>query len=167
MTIYFSHGRKHGPKDPKIQRLIAVALQYDLKVVNVDAAHLSSAEERASHLTSLIRKDENKPFILVGTSMGGYVSLLAAEKHLPRGLFLLAPSFYLNGYLVQDLPCLAIEHFEIIHGTKDNRVPIEHSKRYASHSGCLLHTLRTDHAFTNAFEELSVLFDQFLKQLLQ
>jgi alpha-beta hydrolase superfamily lysophospholipase len=37
--------------------------------------------------------------VLMGSSMGAYVATVAAETIKPSGLFLLAPAFYLPGYL--------------------------------------------------------------------
>jgi hypothetical protein len=47
--------------------------------------------------------------------MGGYVSLVASEKFLPLGIFLLAPALYMNGYLRQDYKA-SVSNLEIAHG---------------------------------------------------
>ena len=43
-----------------------------------------------------ILKDETGRFILVGSSMGGYVSLVASGKVEPQAVFLLAPALYMG-----------------------------------------------------------------------
>ena len=46
--------------------------------------------------------------MLVGSSLGGHVSAAAAAALRPRGLFLLAPAFYMPGfeaYTPQDVAC--------------------------------------------------------------
>lgn len=165
MTVYFLHGRKYGPQDPKILKLISVAKSHNLYTCNVGLIHISSPDERVELLKQLIKDEKEDEYILVGSSMGGYVSLLAAEYIKPKALFLLAPAFYIKGYEQQNLPYPKIDHYEIVHGINDTVVPIANSIRYIEgmDSQLQLHQLDTDHAFTNAIDDIAVLFDEFLK----
>lgn len=165
MTVYFLHGRKYGPQDPKILRLISVAKKNDLDTCNVGLIHISSPDERVELFKQLINDEKEEEYILVGSSMGGYVSLLAAEYIKPKALFLLAPAFFIRGYERQNLPYPEVDHFEIAHGVNDVVVPIANSIRYKEEkdSQLQLHQLNTDHAFTDAIDDIAVLFDNFLK----
>ena len=61
---------------------------------------------------------------LVGSSMGGYVATVAAETLKPKGLFLLAPAFYLPGYRQTDFKP-PTDRTLVFHGWRDDIVPPE------------------------------------------
>jgi len=59
--------------------------------------------------------------VLMGSSMGAYVATVAAETIKPSGLFLLAPAFYLPGYLRTEFDPPA-KYTRVIHGWRDDIV---------------------------------------------
>ena len=96
------------------------------------------------------------PLVLVGSSMGGHVSAAAASRLKPRGLFLLAPAFYMTGYeeyTPQDVACPTV----IVHGWRDDIVPVENSIRWARDHRATLHVLDSDHRLEDQIESICLL----------
>jgi len=97
----------------------------------------------------------------VGSSMGGHVSAAAAALLKPRGLFLLAPAFYMAGYEAytpQDVECPTA----IVHGWHDDIVPVENSIRWAREHQAALHLLNSDHRLEDQIEAICTLLRAFL-----
>ena len=77
-AVFFSHGKESGPLGEKIVALADVARSHGHKVESLDFKGMSDPEERVEHLLK-IASGMQGPFILVGSSMGGYVSLMASD----------------------------------------------------------------------------------------
>lgn len=163
-TIYFSHGKESGPNGRKIQSLVAVGKKNGFETHSIDYTHLDNPDARVEHLLKTI--EAHKPvgdIILVGSSMGGYVSMAASTPVKPAGLFLMAPALYLDGFKVQEFhPTCPVE---IVHGWNDDIIPFEHSLRFAEKQKCTLHLVDDDHRLSHSLGTLPVLFEMFLKQL--
>ncbi len=104
------------------------------------------------------------PLVLVGSSMGGHVSAAAAGRLRPRGLFLLAPAFYMAGFeshTPQDVPCPAV----IVHGWHDDIVPVENSIRWAREHCAALHVLNSDHRLEDRIDATCSLLTSFIATL--
>jgi alpha/beta superfamily hydrolase len=102
--------------------------------------------------------------VLVGSSMGGHVSAAAAKRLGARGLFLLAPAFYMAGYeqyTPQDVPCPTV----IVHGWRDDIVPVEQGIRWAREHRAALHVLDSDHRLEDQIDAICVLLRAFLTDL--
>jgi alpha/beta superfamily hydrolase len=95
--------------------------------------------------------------------MGGYVAAAAAAQFPARGLFLLAPAFYVPGYeqFVPPPSCPAT----IVHGWRDDVVPWESSVQFAARSRIRLLLLDGDHRLTANLPEIAVIFRRFLDEL--
>src|ERR1700736_4251619 len=93
-SVVFSHGKESGPWGSKITAMAAVVRDLGLALESVDYRGL---DDPGARLRKLIGwgKVLNGPLVLVGSSMGGYVSAAAATELGARGLFLLAPAFYM------------------------------------------------------------------------
>lgn len=104
--------------------------------------------------------------VLVGSSMGGYVSTVASAVLKPDGLFLLAPAFYLPGYAEQELAPHALQTL-LVHGWGDAVVPVAHSVAFACKHRVALHLLDGDHRLNDALPEIEPLFAQFLARVMQ
>jgi alpha/beta superfamily hydrolase len=92
------------------------------------------------------------------------VSAAAAARLRPRGIFLLAPAFYMAGfeaYTPQDVPCPAA----IVHGWHDDIVPVENSIRWAREHHAALHVLNSDHRLEDRIDAISALLQSFLGEL--
>ena len=164
MKIYFSHGKESGPWGNKIRRLAAIARERACEVESVDYTDLEDPDLRVERLLDVL-KDEDDSFILVGSSMGGYVALLASEQVHARAVFLLAPAIYILGYKQQN-HFANHENTEIIHGWFDEVIPPEHSIQFAKEAGCTLHLISGDHRLSSSIETVENLFRLFLEKAL-
>ncbi len=160
MIIYFSHGKLGTPDGIKIRRLTKVAQKQGHSVRIPPFTDTLDPEVRAKRLSNILKNDVDRK-ILVGTSMGGYASLVAAETIPVKGIFLLAPALYLDGYKVQKFTPRA-EFIEIVHGWNDMTVPLENSIRFAKRHRAALHILDSDHKLHSALEIVAGLFELFL-----
>lgn len=160
MKVYFSHGKESGPWGSKIQRLAKVAKAYNFSVDSIDYSDILDPDLRVERLIQVL-KNEEEDFVLVGSSMGGYVSLVAGEQVNAKGLFLLAPALFMKGYKTQNYS--ASTDIEIVHGWSDDVIPPENSIKFAKHSDCSLHLISGDHRLNTSIETVENLFSQFLK----
>jgi alpha/beta superfamily hydrolase len=100
----------------------------------------------------------------MGSSMGAYVATVAAEIIKPNGLFLLAPAFYLPGYLRTEFNPPAYRT-RVIHGWQDDIVPPEHAWRFCQKHHVRLLMLNSDHRLISELTSLAEEFEQFLVDL--
>ena len=100
MKVYFSHGKESGPWGSKIKRLANIAKEHNFSVDSIDYSGILDPDVRVEHLLNVLKKDE-EDFLLVGSSMGGYVSLVASEQVNAKGVFLLAPALFMKRYKKQ------------------------------------------------------------------
>ena len=159
MKVYFSHGKESGPWGSKITRLANIAKKYGYGVDSIDYSDLLDTDLRVKRLVDRL-KNVKEDFLLVGSSMGGYVSLVAAENISPQGVFLLAPALFMPGYNKQSY--LSKTYLEIVHGWSDDIIPVENSIRYAKSRDCSLHLISGDHRLNSSIEQVEKLFSQFL-----
>ena len=175
LLVIFSHGKESGPWGSKIRALADVAERLGAEVMSVnyreqpigtpqDQNAEGEADRRVGQLLS-ITLPEHSQLVLVGSSMGGYVSTVASIRLQVDGLFLLAPAFYLPGYANQELTPRAHKTM-IVHGWSDGVVPVHNSIRFASQHQCDLHLLEGDHRLNAALPKIEPLFELFLKQIM-
>jgi predicted esterase len=160
MKVIFSHGKESGPHGSKIERLAAVAKESGHQGKSLDYTGIFDPDVRVEILLDAL-KGEREGVLLVGSNMGGYVSLVAAEQVAVAGIFLLAPALYLPGYAKQDYLCNH-PHIEIVHGWSDDVVPPANSIRFAKYADCSLHLIRGDHRLNSSLNVVEKLFRQFL-----
>lgn len=163
MKIIFSHGKESGPWGFKIQRLAAIATGLGCQVDSIDYTDTHDPDKRVERLVGIL-KSEDQPCVLVGSSMGGYVALMAAARVETHAVFLMAPALYMRGY-EEDYPS-SLKHLEIVHGWDDDIIPAEHSIRYAREADCTLHLISGDHPLNTSIEVVEGLFEGFLGKLL-
>ena len=164
MKVYFSHGKESGPWGTKIKRLAAMAEDMGCAVESVDYTDTMDPDLRVERLLAVLA-EENDDFVLVGSSMGGYVSLVASESVSAEAIFLMAPALYIPGYKKQEYHSRC-SHIEIVHGWSDDVIPPEHSIRYAKEASCALHLIGGDHALNGSLEFVAGLFEGFLSQVI-
>lgn len=160
MKVIFSHGKESGPWGSKIKRLAQRAQAHGCSVDSIDYTDLpDDAEARVARLAERVEQERSPP-ILVGSSMGGYVSLSCAMQRSCTALFLLAPALYIDGYQQQeyslDIPV------EIVHGWSDTVIPVENAIRYAKADKKMLHLLDGDHRLNDVLDQVEMLFEQFM-----
>lgn len=163
-SVYFAHGKESGPWGTKISALAVIARRKGWAVESPDYSFTGNADERVRHLLSL-KPAAEKHLLLVGSSMGGYVSTVASATLKPSGLFLLAPAFFIAGYEQQNpRPCA--QQAAIVHGWHDEVVPVDNSIRFAREHGVALHVLDGDHRLTGVLPQIERLFSDFLDEVL-
>ncbi|HEX7013815.1 MAG TPA: alpha/beta fold hydrolase [Steroidobacteraceae bacterium] len=161
--IVFSHGKDGEPWGTKIVAMAEVARRQGLAVESVDYRGMDDPAARVQRLLDVCRKLTGK-LVLVGSSLGGHVSVAAARAVPVRGLFLLAPAFYMPGY-EQYTPEPPKCPIAIVHGWNDDIVPPENSIRYARQYRTTLHLIDSDHRLTANVDEVCELLERFLKRL--
>jgi pimeloyl-ACP methyl ester carboxylesterase len=158
--VVFSHGKESGPWGRKIAALADVARSEGYQAESVDYRGIDGPRERIARLVDFC-KELQGDLVLVGSSMGGYVSVASASLLHARGVFLMAPALYMEG-----LPPLRENLLDcpatIVHGWYDDVVPFEHSVRFAKDYGAALHLLRSDHRLHNQLRVIRYLFEYFL-----
>lgn len=164
MKILFSHGKESGPWGTKISHLAQIAREQDIELDSIDYTDTMDPDERAARLVKIIQSQPKEHFILVGSSMGGYVSMVAAEQPNVVALFLMAPALYIPGYQVhQYKPSPSCIH--IVHGWEDEIIPHELSIRFARESECSLHLIDGDHMLNSSLHDVDRLFRLFLAEV--
>ena len=159
--VWFAHGKESGPWGSKIKALAAVAQSRGFTVESPDYSDSFDPDVRVARLLAL--KPRADCLVLVGSSMGGYVSAVAARQLQPAGLFLIAPAFYLPGYEQEPEPRAGL--IEVVHGWDDEIVPAEHALRFARRQRCPLHMLPGGHTLVERLPVLEPLFARFLEQV--
>jgi pimeloyl-ACP methyl ester carboxylesterase len=162
-SVVFSHGKESGPWGCKITAMAEVVRDLGLVVESVDYRGIDDPAERVAKLVAVC-SELQEPVVLVGSSMGGHVSAAAASRVHPRGVFLLAPAFYMTGYeeyTPQDVPCPTA----IVHGWHDAIVPVENGIRWAREHQAALHVLNSDHRLEDQIESICLLLRAFLVAL--
>ena len=161
MNIVFSHGKESGPWGSKIKRMAEfVKSEYPCDVHSIDYRDIMSPDQRALHLIEFLQTLKGD-IILVGSSMGGYVSTLATMKVNVSGLMLLAPAFYLNGYDIL-LPKTKCKNVRIIHGWHDDVVPYQNSVKFADEHKVTLTLVDDDHRLGSCATELNTSLKQLI-----
>ncbi len=161
--VVFSHGKESGPWGNKISALAEVARDEGYGVESVDYRGIDDPRERVTRLLAFCRNLQGR-LVLVGSSMGGHVCTSGSRLLRAEGLFLLAPAFYMPGYeeLTPPPPACPIT---IVHGWRDDVVPVGNSIRYARRYGAALHVVDSDHRLQDRIGDLLVFFEHFLVRL--
>ncbi|MDO4643329.1 MAG: alpha/beta fold hydrolase [Cardiobacteriaceae bacterium] len=163
MKIFLSHGRGSSQHSKEMHRLARIAKENGHHAYRINDTDTEDPELRAERLIQLV--DEAKEdILLVGFSMGGYTSMLAAAAYPDKvkGLFLLAPALYAPRYKVKTYPI--IHPTVIIHGWNDDIILYEHSVGYAREARATLHLVDAAHTFLES-DELDVISHHFQKFL--
>jgi len=161
-AVYFNHGKESGPWGDKITRLADVARGRGFDVESLDYSGMD-AEARVGKLLDSDARAA-RPLILVGSSLGSYVAAVASASLQPRGLFLLAPAFYLPDFAVQE-PVPHADFVTLVHGWNDELIPFENSIRYARKFKAALHLVESDHRLSSQLPLIALLFEAFLAQV--
>jgi pimeloyl-ACP methyl ester carboxylesterase len=158
--VVFSHGSEGTPFGTKIRALYEIAESEGYEVAAVDYRGMNDPDERVQMLQEFCR-DFSSHLVLVGSSLGGYVSLAAAPTVHAKGVFLMAPAIYMPGIpaLKRGLPSCPIA---LVHGWRDEVIPYEQSMRFAKENRLALHLVESDHRLHSALPFLRYLFQYFL-----
>ncbi|MBC7984603.1 MAG: alpha/beta hydrolase [Candidatus Obscuribacterales bacterium] len=158
--IVFSHGQDGEPWGSKIMAMAEVARAANYQVQSVDYRGMADPQARVDKLLAFCKTLIVAP-VLVGSSMGGHVAAAASRIVNARGLFLLAPAFYMPGY-EQFTPIPATCPISIVHGWRDAVVPVDNSIRYAREHRATLHLVDDEHRLATSIDAIALYLRMFL-----
>jgi predicted esterase YcpF (UPF0227 family) len=164
MKVIFSHGKESGPWGFKIKRLSSIAEKLGCNVESIDYTDIMDPDLRVERLLTFL-KDEEDDFVLVGSSMGGYVSLVVSETVDAKAVFLMAPALYIPDYKQHQYHSKSPQ-LEIVHSWSDDVIPVENSIKHAKEADCTLHLISGDHALNSSVEVVEGLFEALLIKVL-
>jgi alpha/beta superfamily hydrolase len=159
--LIYSHGKDSMPWGEKTLALAEVAKIQGYRVESPDYRGQLDPDRRVEQLLATAWRDFDR-IVLTGSSMGAYVSAVAAETVKPAGLFLLAPAFYLPGYRQTAFTVPAGSTW-VYHGWRDEIVPPEHAWRFCREYRARLTMLDADHRLMSELPYLTQEFGRFLQ----
>ena len=158
--VIYNHGKDSIPMGEKAIALADVARLHGFMFISPDYQASNDADLRVKQLLAM-DLSAYQEIVLVGSSMGAYVATVASEIIKPKGLFLIAPAFYLPGYQCTELkPCA--DHVEVFHGWQDEVVPPENVWRFCQKHCVSLHMFDADHRLLSILPIMVDAFDRFL-----
>ncbi|MFH1138113.1 MAG: YqiA/YcfP family alpha/beta fold hydrolase [Pseudomonadota bacterium] len=163
MKVVWSHGQEAGPWGAKSSSLAQTAANMGCEFEALDYRKTPDPELRVE---MLVRRcgEIQEPAILAGSSMGGYVSIRAAEQVRVPGIFLLAPALFLSQPLAPGF-FVSPPQITLVHGWRDEVIPPEVSIEFARRHRARLHLVDGDHRLKDNLVELNVFFKLFLEGL--
>jgi len=162
-TVIFSHGQESGPWGTKIRAMAQRAESLGCSAISIDYQGIADPTMRVDKLLCEARELDDR-LILVGSSMGGYVATAAADALNAAGLFVLAPAYFMKGFenITPEAPKMPIC---IVHGWRDDIVPVDNSIRFARNCSAELHLIDGDHRLTANIDEINTYLETFIKSL--
>lgn len=168
--VLLSHGSESGPDSTKVSVLAEVAESLGFVATRVDyracgiGINTVDIEARLQLGLDATKKFAPEiPLILVGSSMGAFISGLISTRVECDGLFLLAPPIrlgdYPNNLEVSDAPLV------MIHGWDDELIPVDEVIDYAAENGAELHLLNDDHRLADYVGTIARWFAEFLDRV--
>jgi len=167
--IILSHGSDSSPDATKVSVLAALAESLGWSTQRPDYreddrnGHAGSVTPRITRLRAAMEALQAPP-VLVGSSMGAFVSGLASLERPVAGLFLLATPAAIPDYesafdLRLDVPTV------LIHGWRDEVCPLDEVYEFAGRRQLPLLVLDDDHRLSASVETISQQFRVFLDSL--
>ena len=159
-SIVFCHGKDSSPRAQKIQWLTPIAEKAGHNVSAPDFGR-KSPENRVDQLVEHV-KGLDGPVDLVGSSMGGLISVICAQRVPVGRLFLMAPAVYMPGYESLNYE-VSNEVVFVIHGWRDTIVPVDGVIRFAREHRARLLMVDDDHRLALSRSALEISFTEFLR----
>ena len=162
----FSHGKESGPNGNKITILRKTAEKHGFETIALDYTECKNAIERINKLREYIKNRKFESLLLVGSSMGGYVSTVLSAEYNLLGLFLLCPALYMinKEYKVQEYNPKC-NNIEIIHGWNDKVVPYENSIKFGLQTKAIVNLIDDNHRLKKSYSFIDKRFDDFLTNI--
>lgn len=160
--VILSHGLESGPDATKVTALALTAERLGWSTERPDYRGLESPLQRRDLLLSRCRVAPT-PRVLVGSSMGAYISGLVSRDVEVAGLFLLAPPLALPG----DWPrfdCAAVPTV-VVHGWHDELIPAREVIAFAESRALALHLVDDSHRLSAHVDAIAAWFCQYLDAL--
>ena len=161
--VVFSHGKETGPQGRKIRKLQEIAEAQGAQTISVDYTSTYDPTERVNILLNTELPAHNG-LILVGSSMGGYVSATASAKLKPDGLLLMAPAFGLPGY-PNNYPAPVASQVAAVHGWHDDVVPVDNAMAWARQHHVRLVLVNDNHSLHSEVHTVGQLLVGMLQRL--
>jgi len=162
LDLLFFHGLESGPRGRKVQAFEAAGHRVrspDMRGLDL-AARLPVATAALDEACAAV----GRPPIVVGSSYGGITAVLVAMAVAARATPLRLPGLVLAAAALElpEPPVLAIgvERLDagcptiLVHGLRDDVVPIAWSRRYAARTGSALWEVDDDHGLGSSVEVL-------------
>ncbi|TDR38740.1 putative alpha/beta-hydrolase family hydrolase [Tahibacter aquaticus] len=162
--VILSHGSDSGPGGTKVAALAVVAKACGWRASCADYRDLDARgmlaciDPRVARLRQMIRADE--PTVLVGSSMGAFVSGLASLDSPVAGLFLMALPLAIPGY-ARAFGATRVAT-AIVHGWDDEICPASEVVAYAQQRRASLLMLSDAHRLAGHVELIAEHFRLFL-----
>ena len=163
--VYFLHGRDSSPQSVKIRHLSAVARRRGWKVVAPDFSSTKDPDERVRMFLEVTQQNCAK-CVIVGSSMGGYVALVASKTLKPAALLLLAPAVSMPGYLESN-PEPVADETTIIHGWNDELIDPAAVANFAESHQATLHMVNDDHVLQRTIPFIETILADILTRCSQ
>lgn len=157
--VILSHGMESGPNATKVRSLAAVAEAAGFSSERPDDQGIHDPLRRLDRLLPRIDAAP-RPLLLVGSSLGAYVSGLASLQRPVDALYLLAPPVRLPG-IEPDL-ALRARHLRIVHGWGDELIPPAEVYALAARQRAELLLFDADHRLTAVVDAIARDFAGFL-----
>lgn len=168
-TIILSHGLDSSPHATKVSALAARGEALGWRTQRPDyreddrRGHAASVAPRLARLGEAIGACAAPP-LLVGSSMGAFVSALASLTQPVAGLFLLAMPVSMPGVdtplnVRREVPTL------LVHGWRDELCPVADLYAFAGQRRLPLLLLDDDHRLSASLGAIERQFEQFLGRL--
>ena len=167
--VIFSHGHESSPQSRKIQVLRPIAEHAGFAVEAIDYTDLRD-EPVARRDRLIARLDQIEgPVVLAGSSLGGWVSMAAAEQKRVAGLWLMAPALFMEDRVEDgEIPAAYAPktgHIMVVHGWQDDIIPWRNSLKFAEAYGATLQLVSDGHRLENSLITMERLFDEFLERV--
>lgn len=160
-TLICSHGMESGPGATKISALATLAERRGITALKPDYRDLPHWRPRLERLAALISAhSEAGPVLLLGSSIGAYISAFASLAHPLAGLFLLAPPIQAEPELpALDLCCA---NTWIVHGWHDELISPAQVVEFAQRHDARLLLISANHRLDGCVPLLERQFSEFL-----
>ncbi|WP_293367687.1 alpha/beta fold hydrolase [Nevskia sp.] len=159
--LVFAHGKESGPWGTKIRHLAETAKAQGYAVLSPDYRQQPDPDLRVAQFIEQAPK-ARRAVVLAGSSMGGYVSAMAAGAIQPDALFLIAPALYFPGYDRE--PPVPPALTRVVHGWSDEVVTPDKAIRFAAKHRLPLTMLDAGHTLNERLPELSALLGDLLER---
>lgn len=167
--IILSHGSDSGPDATKVSALAALAESLGWTTVRPDyreddaRGHAGSIDPRLARLAAAIAASPVPP-LLVGSSMGAFVSGLASVDAPVAGLFLLALPTAIPGYPRAFAARAGVPSF-LVHGYDDDVCPLDQALDFARSHAMPALLVQDDHRLGATLPDIEAEFRRFLGNL--
>lgn len=159
--VILSHGLESGPEATKVRALAALAEARGWSSERPDYRDCADWPTRLERLLARIDRAA-APIVLIGSSLGAWISALASTRRTVAGLVLLAPPVRLPGH--PEALAWSAERVLLIHGWGDDLIPAHAVIDIAGRRRAALLLLDDDHRLHTSLERIEVAVERILAE---